>query len=84
MASLLAKLASPALKRLYRFILRRSLGAFLLGENLDVDQLDVAVSKGLLALQDVQVRAQKCNLRCTWGDRCCCVGVGGPPTGTPT
>ena len=57
---LLRRLQTVALKRLYKFILKRILGPFLADE-LDLDQLDVELSKGLLHLGDLELNVAPLN-----------------------
>ena len=57
---LLRRLQNVALKRLYKFILKRILGPFLADE-LDLDQLDVELSKGLLHLGDLELNVAPLN-----------------------
>ncbi len=53
---ILKRLTDPALKRLYKFILKRVIGRFLLDE-LDLDQLDVHLRAGQIELYDLALDA---------------------------
>lgn len=49
------RLTGPPLKRLYKYLLRKSVGTYLLGE-LTVDQLDIQIIEGEVNLKGLQVR----------------------------
>ena len=57
---ILKRLTDPALKRLYKFILKRVIGRFLLDE-LDLDQLDVHLRAGQIELYDLALDAAVIN-----------------------
>ena len=50
----LKQLTDPALKRLYKFILKRFIGRFLRDE-LDLEQLEVSMHRGAIELTDLQL-----------------------------
>jgi hypothetical protein len=54
----LKRLTDLPMRRLYRYILRKTIGTYLLGE-LTVDQLDVQISEGEVNLLNLNVRAAK-------------------------
>eukprot|EP00644_Phytophthora_capsici_P016491 jgi/Phyca11/536388/estExt2_fgenesh1_pg.C_PHYCAscaffold_520036 len=54
------QLTDPALKRLYKFVLKRMIGRFLTDE-LDLDQLDVHLRSGRLELCDLLLNADVLN-----------------------
>ncbi|TYZ62295.1 hypothetical protein PybrP1_009742 [[Pythium] brassicae (nom. inval.)] len=54
-------LTDPALKRLYKFVLKRTIGRFLADNTLDLDQLDVRLRAGRLELCDLQLNAAVLN-----------------------
>ena len=56
----LRRLAQPALKRFYRFVLRRAIGQFLL-EELDLEQLDVQLGEGSITLTELELDAEELN-----------------------
>ena len=51
---LVRRLTDGPMRRLYRYILRKTIGVYLLGE-LSVDQLDVQISEGEVNLCDLEV-----------------------------
>lgn len=51
---LLRRFTDLPLRRLYRYLLRKSIGVYLCGE-LDVDQLDVQISEGEVNITHLQV-----------------------------
>lgn len=54
-------LTDPALKRLYKFVLKRMIGRFLADDNLDLDQLDVHLRSGKIELCDLLLNAEVLN-----------------------
>ncbi|KAL8006698.1 putative vacuolar protein sorting-associated protein [Plasmopara halstedii] len=54
-------LTDPALKRLYKFVLKRMIGRFLAADELDLDQLDVHLRSGRLELCDLLLNAEVLN-----------------------
>ncbi|CAI5742509.1 unnamed protein product [Hyaloperonospora brassicae] len=54
-------LTDPALKRLYKFVLKRMIGRFLAADELDLDQLDVHLRSGRLELCDLLLNADVLN-----------------------
>lgn len=54
-------LTDPALKRLYKFVLKRMIGRFLADDNLDLDQLDVHLRSGKIELCDLRLNADVLN-----------------------
>lgn len=54
-------LTDPALKRLYKFVLKRMIGRFLADDTLDLDQLDVHLRAGKIELCDLQLNADVLN-----------------------
>lgn len=54
-------LTDPALKRLYKFVLKRMIGRFLAADELDLDQLDVHLRSGRLELCDLLLDANVLN-----------------------
>lgn len=54
-------LTDPALKRLYKFVLKRMIGRFLADDNLDLDQLDVHLRSGKIELCDLLLNADVLN-----------------------
>jgi len=48
-------------KRLLRFILKRTIGEFLLNKDFNLDQLDVELTNGLLQLQDLALDVNHLN-----------------------
>ena len=61
---LLRRFTDLPLRRLYRYLLRKSIGVYLCGE-LDVDQLDVQISEGEVNITNLQVMP-----RCLCGNIC--------------
>ncbi|KAG6622719.1 Autophagy-related protein 2 [Phytophthora cinnamomi] len=57
----LKQLTDPALKRLYKFVLKRMIGRFLAADELDLDQLDVHLRSGRLELCDLLLSADVLN-----------------------
>ncbi|CAH0519484.1 unnamed protein product [Peronospora belbahrii] len=55
------QLTDPALKRLYKFVLKRMIGRFLAADELDLDQLDVHLRSGRLELCDLLLNADVLN-----------------------
>lgn len=55
------QLTDPALKRLYKFVLKRMIGRFLAADELDLDQLDVHLRSGRLELCDLLLDADVLN-----------------------
>lgn len=55
------QLTDPALKRLYKFVLKRMIGRFLAADELDLDQLDVHLRSGRLELCDLLLNAEVLN-----------------------
>ncbi|RLN63319.1 hypothetical protein BBP00_00004244 [Phytophthora kernoviae] len=55
------QLTDPALKRLYKFVLKRMIGRFLAVGELDLDQLDVHLRSGRLELCDLLLNADVLN-----------------------
>lgn len=51
---LLRRLTDMPLRRLYRYLLKKTIGVYLLGE-LKVDQLDVQITEGEVALTHLEV-----------------------------
>lgn len=56
----LKQLTNPALKRLYKFILKRAIGRFLRDE-LDLGQLDVHMRAGVIELTNLQLSSEALN-----------------------
>ncbi|RMX69069.1 hypothetical protein DD238_001919 [Peronospora effusa] len=56
------QLTDPALKRLYKFVLKRMIGRFLAADELDLDQLDVHLRSGRLELCDLLLNADVLNV----------------------
>lgn len=54
-------LTDPALKRLYKFVLKRMIGRFLAADELDLDQLDVHLRSGRMELCDLLLNADVLN-----------------------
>ncbi|KAJ0398029.1 hypothetical protein P43SY_006583 [Pythium insidiosum] len=57
----LKQLTDPALKRLYKFVLKRLIGRFLADDEIDLDQLDVHLRSGRLELCDLMLSAEMLN-----------------------
>ncbi|CCI41023.1 unnamed protein product [Albugo candida] len=57
----LRQLTDPALKRLYKFVLKRLIGRYLAHDELDLDQLDVHVRAGKIELCDLKLNADVLN-----------------------
>ncbi|TDH72743.1 hypothetical protein CCR75_007779 [Bremia lactucae] len=57
----LKQLTDPALKRLYKFVLKRMIGRFLAADELDLDQLNVHLRSGRLELCDLLLNAEVLN-----------------------
>ncbi|TMW62110.1 hypothetical protein Poli38472_009603 [Pythium oligandrum] len=55
------QLTDPALKRLYKFVLKRLIGRFLAEDEIDLDQLDVHLRSGRLELCDLLLNAEVLN-----------------------
>lgn len=55
------QLTDPALKRLYKFVLKRVIGRFLAASELDLDQLDVHLRAGRVELCDLLLNADVLN-----------------------
>lgn len=55
------QLTDPALKRLYKFVLKRMIGRFLAADELDLDQLDVHLRAGRMELCDLLLNADVLN-----------------------
>ena len=57
----LRQLTDPALKSLYKFVLKRLIGRYLAHDELDLDQLDVHVRAGKIELCDLKLNANVLN-----------------------
>lgn len=55
------QLTDPALKRLYKFVLKRLIGRFLAEDEIDLDQLDVHLRSGRLELCDLRLNTEVLN-----------------------
>ncbi|DAZ97573.1 TPA: hypothetical protein N0F65_005545 [Lagenidium giganteum] len=55
------QLTDPALKRLYKFVLKRLIGRFLADDEIDLDQLDVHLGAGRIELCDLLLNADVIN-----------------------
>ncbi|EHA8589854.1 putative autophagy-related protein 2 [Cocos nucifera] len=56
---------STAIKRVCKFLLKKKLGEFILGD-IDLDQLDVQLRNGTIHLSDLALNVDFLNQKCVW------------------